>query len=245
MNNRIKLLTASTLAALMLGGCTTAPAPWANNPQQPKKNTPPGTSHQHGSVIHSHALPEQGINHAHQSGQAPGVMGSAVGSAPNNNTNNNNNGNNGNYTPPATYGYGYGNTNNSYGGSPYDGGNPYYNDVGGNNNSYYGGNNNYGNNTNNTNSSNYDNNPNYGSDYGANAYDTYGNDTSGSSSSDLEDVRDPNYRKGDTTYVVQKTNTVFAVMRITDVYWRDIVKWNNLEAPKYTIYPGQRLRLKP
>lgn len=252
MNNQIKWLAAGSLTALMLSGCTTAPAPWANNNQQGgNANARPGTNHQHGNIIHSHPLPDQGIHHAHQNGQAAGIPGRAVGSgggsAAQNNNNQNNNTNN-NQNNSQTYGYDYGGYgNNTYGGSNYDTGNNsggnFYGDIGSGGGNNYSGNSYGGNNS----GSNYDNNnTNYGSGYGDNAYDTYGSGSSSSSNSDdLEDVKDPNYRKGDTYYTVQKTNTVFAVMRITDVYWKDVVKWNNLEAPKYTIYPGQRLRLKP
>ena len=45
-------------------------------------------------------------------------------------------------------------------------------------------------------------------------------------------------------YVVQKGDTVFQVMRNTGVYWKDIIRLNNLQAPNYPINPGQRLRLK-
>ncbi len=45
-------------------------------------------------------------------------------------------------------------------------------------------------------------------------------------------------------YVVQKGDTVFQVMRNTGVYWKDIIRLNNLQAPDYPINPGQRLRLK-
>lgn len=45
-------------------------------------------------------------------------------------------------------------------------------------------------------------------------------------------------------YVVQKGDTVFQVMRSTGVYWKDIIRLNNLQAPDYPINPGQRLRLK-
>lgn len=46
------------------------------------------------------------------------------------------------------------------------------------------------------------------------------------------------------TYMVQKGDTVFQVMRNTGVYWKDIIRLNNLQAPDYTIQPGQTLRLK-
>ncbi len=46
------------------------------------------------------------------------------------------------------------------------------------------------------------------------------------------------------TYIVKPKDTVFQVMRNTGVYWKTIIKLNNLQAPDYTIIPGQRLRLK-
>ena len=46
------------------------------------------------------------------------------------------------------------------------------------------------------------------------------------------------------TYTVQPKDTVFQVMRNTGVYWKTIIKLNNLQAPDYTIRPGQSLRLR-
>ncbi len=46
------------------------------------------------------------------------------------------------------------------------------------------------------------------------------------------------------TYTVKKGDTVFEVMRQTGVYWKEIISMNNLQAPSYTIQPGQQLRLK-
>ena len=46
------------------------------------------------------------------------------------------------------------------------------------------------------------------------------------------------------TYVVKKGDTVFEIMRQTGVYWKDIIKLNNLQAPSYGISPGQTIRLK-
>ncbi|MGB1311146.1 MAG: LysM peptidoglycan-binding domain-containing protein, partial [Leucothrix sp.] len=46
------------------------------------------------------------------------------------------------------------------------------------------------------------------------------------------------------TYIVKKGDTVFEVMRQTGVYWKEIISMNNLQAPSYTIQPGQALRLK-
>ena len=52
------------------------------------------------------------------------------------------------------------------------------------------------------------------------------------------------YVAGNSTYSVVKGDTVFSVMRLTGVYWKTIIKLNNLQAPSYTIAPGQTLRLK-
>lgn len=53
----------------------------------------------------------------------------------------------------------------------------------------------------------------------------------------------PAYSGGD-TYVVQRGDTVFQVMRSTGVYWKDIIRLNNLQAPDYGINAGQTLRLR-
>lgn len=49
---------------------------------------------------------------------------------------------------------------------------------------------------------------------------------------------------GGSTYTVKKGDTVFEIMRQTGVYWKDIIKMNNLQAPAYNINPGQIIRLK-
>lgn len=49
---------------------------------------------------------------------------------------------------------------------------------------------------------------------------------------------------GGGTYIVKKGDTVFEIMRQTGVYWKDIIKLNNLQAPAYNINPGQTIRLK-
>ena len=46
------------------------------------------------------------------------------------------------------------------------------------------------------------------------------------------------------TYTVRKGDTVFEIMRQTGVYWKDIIRINNLQAPAYNINPGQVIRLK-
>ena len=48
---------------------------------------------------------------------------------------------------------------------------------------------------------------------------------------------------GSGSYIVKKGDTVFEIMRQTGVYWKDIIRLNNLKAP-YNISPGQRIRLK-
>ncbi len=45
------------------------------------------------------------------------------------------------------------------------------------------------------------------------------------------------------TYIVKKGDTVFEIMRQTGVYWKDIIRINNLQPP-YNISPGQVIRLK-
>lgn len=224
MDKKIKLLAATSLVAVFVSGCTTAPAPWANQNRPAGgggASAQGGVPHTHNGVRHTHPLPAQGVHHTHQYGQGAGAVGQPVGGSGNTNTNNSSGGGS------QTYGYDYG----GYGGaSSYDNtsntgsSSGYYNDM----NSGYG--------------SNYDGGS---SSYGSN-YDTSGYGDSSDSSSSFDDVdrRDPNYRDGDTYYTVQKKNTVFAVMRITGAYWKDIVKWNDLQAPKYVIVPGQRLRVK-
>lgn len=43
---------------------------------------------------------------------------------------------------------------------------------------------------------------------------------------------------------MKRGDTVFQVMRNTGVYWKDIIRLNNLQAPNYQINPGQVLKLK-
>jgi len=50
--------------------------------------------------------------------------------------------------------------------------------------------------------------------------------------------------QGQTYYVVKPKDTVFEVMRQTGVHWKEIIRLNNLKAPKYTIFPGQSLRIR-
>jgi len=78
----------------------------------------------------------------------------------------------------------------------------------------------------------------------ASSNDTYGGSPTNSSyNGSGGEVASGSHKSGDKTYVVNKGDTVFSVMRLTGVYWKDIIKKNNLIAP-YTISPGQTLRLK-
>ncbi|MEE9302786.1 MAG: LysM domain-containing protein [Thiotrichaceae bacterium] len=51
-------------------------------------------------------------------------------------------------------------------------------------------------------------------------------------------------RQGHIFYVVKPKDTVFEVMRKTGVNWQEIIRLNHLQAPAYTIFPGQNLRIK-
>lgn len=59
-----------------------------------------------------------------------------------------------------------------------------------------------------------------------------------------EKVTNPTNHQGQTIYVVKPKDTVFEVMRLTGVHWKEIIRLNNLKAPKYTIFPGQSLRIR-
>ena len=67
--------------------------------------------------------------------------------------------------------------------------------------------------------------------------------TAGGNTQDGAPIATGSYKAGDSNYSVRKGDTVFSVMRLTNVYWKDIIKLNGLQAP-YTISPGQNLRLK-
>ena len=68
--------------------------------------------------------------------------------------------------------------------------------------------------------------------------------TGGANSSSTTTYTAPAVATGGNSYVVKKGDTVFEVMRQTGVYWKEIISLNNLQAPSYTIQPGQQLRLK-
>ena len=77
---------------------------------------------------------------------------------------------------------------------------------------------------------------------GANNYTTPTGGTTNTTSSSTT-TASATYAGGD-TYTVQKGDTVFQVMRNTGVYWKDIIRLNNLQPPDHTIHAGQTLRLK-
>ena len=216
-------------------------------------NNSGGVPHSHCGRVHSHPLPSQGLAHTHgnpacpagqaSSGQQGGTQyGGQYGGQQQGNKSN------------SGYDYAYG--NNSSSGTNYDyssqaGNGSANNDNGGYYN--YGGsssgssnNQNYYDSTQPKAPSNYyDNNSNTNYDYsspsssgGSGSYDTYtgGNSSSGSFA--------PNNYSGGNSYTVKRGDTVFQVMRNTGVYWKDIIRLNNLQAPNYQINPGQVLRLK-
>lgn len=239
------------------GGNTYVP-PRTNYQPPPRYNAgnnSGGVPHSHCGRVHSHPLPSQGLAHTHgnpacpagqaSSGQQGGTQygGQYGGQQQGNNSN-------------SGYDYAYGNNNNSSSGTNYDyssqaGNGSANNDNGGYYN--YGGsssgssnNQNYYDSTQPKAPSNYyDNNSNTNYDYsspsssgGSGSYDTYtgGNSSSGSFA--------PNNYSGGNSYTVKRGDTVFQVMRNTGVYWKDIIRLNNLQAPNYQINPGQVLRLK-
>ncbi len=273
MTNKLKLLIATSLVAFVTTGCSTAPAPWAqsrggggtgsngvthshngivhthplpssgihhshkqgggsgqaNTNRGGGSNNQGGVAHSHDGVTHTHPLPASGLHHRHgNGGYGQGGSGS-------------NNGRGGSYTDPYYDGY-----DNSRNGSGY-----YDDEFGRNSGSRY--DDSYGGSR-----SSYDPyNRDYGNDYGRdrNADRSYGNDrgydygrSSGSSSSSDSDYSSSysssadDYDGGD-YYTVQRKDTVFQVMRNTGAYWKDIIRLNNLKAPKYEIHPGQRLKL--
>ena len=73
---------------------------------------------------------------------------------------------------------------------------------------------------------------------------TYSGGSSASTNTNTTYVSNSGAKGGGSTYIVKKGDTVFEIMRQTGVYWKDIIKLNNLQAPAYNINPGQAIRLK-
>ena len=272
MTNKLKFLTATSLVAFLATGCSTAPAPWAKNKNSGSGKgvthshngivhthpLPPsgihhthrqgggvGTAvggygsatggrnystnavsvkHRHGGIIHSHPLPPEGIHHSHSGGPIGQAVGGASGGYYSGGTRT---------SPYPDYSYGGAGQGAGY----YDGEFGSRRDSG----SRYGDYGGYG-------SDPY--NRDYGSDYGRNSgsRDTGYYDSRDSSSADSGDYSSKYQSSasdwdGGDYYTVQPKDTVFQVMRITGAYWKDIIRLNNLKAPKYEIHPGQRLKL--
>lgn len=266
MERKIKLAAAVSLLGLTTVAC--APNPYWQPPgtgynrttTTPRTTAQAGVTHNHCGYVHTHVLPAQGLAHHHGNG----CMAGATAGTTANNTNktqpyayNNSSANNNTYAynPPANnnpytgstsvnYGY-YGNsystpkqqpnTNNNTSGT-------YYYDYTGTSNA---GNSNVTSNTSSSYGGSYDNNSSNNGYYGTNtsSSSTYGSN-SGSSYTASSTTGSNNSYGGGNTYVVQKGDTVFQVMRNTGVYWKDIIRLNNLQAPDYAIQPGQTLRVK-
>jgi len=250
MTNKLKLLMATSLVAFVTTGCSTAPAPWAQTKNGSTGGK--GVTHSHNGQVHTHPLPSSGIHHSHTQGGATG------------NTNNNNSSNNAacvththdgiththplpssglNHSHGGGYGKAVGGSNNNNRNDTYT---YTYGDYGNNNRgSYYNDgyyDSEYGKNSNSNSSDRYNDN-----NYGGSGRDTYYDsrrDDNRNDSSDYASSIDSssNYDGGD-TYTVRRKDTVFEVMRQTGAYWKDIIRLNDLKAPKYEIQPGQKLKL--
>ena len=252
MTNKLKLLMATSLVAFVTTGCSTAPAPWAQTKNGGSGGSNgKGVTHSHNGQVHTHPLPSAGIHHSHRQGGASNNTGNRGGSS-------NNNAGGVAHTHDGirhTHPLPSSGLNHSHGGGYGKAIDGNYSGNGGSYTDTYGG---YGNGG----SGSYDDGY-YDSEYGRNRdrssdssygsrYDS-GRDSyydSGSSRSDSNTDSDyassidssSNYDGGD-TYVVRRKDTVFEVMRQTGAYWKDIIRLNDLKAPKYEIHPGQRLKL--
>ena len=255
-NNKFKQLVASSLVAMVTTGCSTAPAPWANGQGNNTKNG--GIAHSHNGVVHSHPLPSAGIHHSHrQGGAAPATSG-----ANKNGVSHNHQGVTHSHPLPSS---GINHTHSGSGGkgsvggqatgqaaetSAYDYGNYDYGNSRGtstkSDTGFY--DDEYSRNSDrSTSGSRNDRNDDYR--YEDAGYGRGGSDNS--SSSNNSDSRDygsdsdtsSNSSSSSDYYTVKSKDTVFEVMRQTGAYWKDIIRLNDLKAPKYEIQPGQRLKL--
>lgn len=247
-NNKLKQLVASSFVAMFATGCSTAPAPWANGQQG--NNAKNGIAHSHNGVVHSHPLPSAGIHHSHRQGGAP-----AKGSSTNNNgVQHNHQGTTHTHPLPSS------GINHSHSGSASAAGGSGSSGSQTKTSAYDYGNYDYGNSTTDTakksDSGYYDDEYSRSSDQNNNSRDEYRyDDTSyggsgGTSSTDNRDYGTNNDSSSGSSssnsgdyYTVKSKDTVFEVMRQTGAYWKDIIRLNDLKAPKYEIQPGQRLKL--
>jgi hypothetical protein len=262
-NNKLKLLAASSFVALITTGCSTAPAPWAAN--QGGNAARNGVAHSHNGVVHTHPLPSAGIHHSHrQGGSAPVTRAPAK----NNGVPHTHNGVSHSHPLPSSginhsHGGGQSAAPSSTGGSQaqtsaYDYGSYDYGSNGSGNTTtkpksesgYYdseysrGGDRSNSGNSRDRDAYRYED-AGYGrsKDTGgsSSSYDG-GRDYSESGASSSSSSTASSYSGGD-YYTVQVKDTVFEVMRKTGAYWKDIIRLNDLKAPKYEIQPGQRLKL--
>ena len=235
MDRKIKLAATASLLALTAVAC--APNPYyagynngANN-QTVNRGTvgnrsTAGVTHTHCGRTHTHALPAEGLAHQHGDGCVAGAGGATT-------------------TGTNTSAYNYGNYNappqpqpqqpaaNSYGYAAPAAATPYYDYSAGS-----------------TSSSTYTapaatTSYNTGSNTGS-YYDYSAPKTTAPAVSTYNSTPQPVVSASSASgfYTVQKGDTVFQVMRNTGVYWKDIIRLNNLAAPNYPITPGQRLTLK-
>ncbi|OQX05225.1 MAG: hypothetical protein BWK73_34155 [Thiothrix lacustris] len=243
MHRNIKLVTATSLLALSAVACT--PNPYYGNTGSAAYNTGNRSTvtagggngsgvpvtHTHCGRTHTHVMPAG--THQHGDGCT-----ATSGAAATTNTSAYNNNYGGNYgtqpQQPATNNYGGG-----YTALPTTV--PYYDySAGTNTSSTYTAppaNNSYSNNTT----------GNYNSGTSGSYYDYVApkasTNTSGYRSTQPAATAN-NAVSGAGSYTVQKGDTVFQVMRNSGVYWKDIIRLNNLQAPNYPITPGQKLKLK-
>ncbi len=227
MDRKIKVAAATSLLALTTAAC--APNPYYGNTgynnygtrgvnttvNRNAGNNSGGVTHTHCGRTHSHPLPAEGLAHQHGDGCVAGAGGAAT------NTNTNTSAYNYNTQPqqPAANTYGY----TAPAATPYYD----YSAASSSSNTFttppattY--------NTGTSSGSYYE----YVQPKVAAPVNTYPTST-------------PSVTTGTSgSYTVQKGDTVFQVMRNTGVYWKDIIRLNNLQAPNYPINPGQSLRLK-
>lgn len=250
MDKHTKIILALAATALIATGCSSTNSnPFA---QQATNNNAKGTTHTHNGVAHTHPLPAGGLSHSHNFNVATGTA-SGNTCRPCGTTNNNV------VTTPQ-------NTGNTGGNCHMHNGRQHCHPLPATGTSHT---HNQGTQTTNANSgSYYDNNANTNTSYynpaptqkGAVNHDhsgkmhshvlpasglnhthnqgstSFGNTYGGGSSN--------TNNSGGNTYTVQRGDTVFQVMRNTGVYWKDIIRLNNLQAPNYQITPGQTLRLR-
>ncbi|MEB4590887.1 LysM peptidoglycan-binding domain-containing protein [Candidatus Thiothrix sp. Deng01] len=228
MDRKIRLAAASSLLAMTVAACT--PNPYYNGYNYGSGSNTQASggvvnraavTHSHCGRVHSHVLPPQGLAHDH----GDGCIGAAAGGgavatvAPPQNYNN--------YTQPAYTVPQQPATTYSYNSTPAT---TTYDYSAGNTSGY---------------ASNYDYSAYSSPKTGTSGYSSYtAPKTTTSSSSTYRSTAPGSVTSSSNYYTVQKGDTVFQVMRNTGVYWKDIIRLNNLQAPDYKLAPGQTLKLK-